>query len=330
MTTRKKWTIAIAAVLLVSVAIALLLWRRSVESGPALLRVLPAGADLYALANLESFQANPAVRRFLEDPPGVGVSEDYRRFVEASGFRYQDDLRQLALAKLGSNYLGAVRIAANRERMLEYLSTARTANPEESANPAKTEVLGVTVFTFGQERPFRLALPEPDLAVFTIGDDNSLIENMLIRQASSSADGSGASDLASSGDLPRFTKGDAFALVLRTERLQNQELPQTDSGPFRFGGPLLRGSRALYVTVRSNLTQLDFEVENRCEDPAAAERFARMMQSLLVLLRASPIDQSEGAEQKLSVLLRDISVQQVSDSVLLTWQWDAGTLRRLE
>ena len=118
--------------------------------------------------------------------------------------------------------------------------------------------------------------------------------------------------------------------MVRTERLLNQGSLQPQSGLFRFGGPLLRGSKALYLTVESRLTQLEFQLENRCEDEAAALRFARMIQSLLVLLRAAPLEGADPTQGKLAALLRDISVQQVADSVLLQWQWDAETLRDFE
>jgi len=347
MSRRKKCIIALSGILLAGAALALVLWRRA-DSGPALLRILPPQADLYALVDFADLQRNPAVRRFLSDPPEFSVADDYRGFVEASGFRYQDDLRQLALARVGSSYVGAARIAVDRSRMLQYLETEtsegtegtegteRTERTEETETTVetetteKTEVLGNTVFTFGRLRPFRLALPEPNLAVFTIGEDNALIEKALARLAQVPQSDSAASELAAAGELPRLSQGNALALIMRTERIFNQGSVEPGSGPFRFGGPLLRGSKALYITVESGLTQLDFEVENLCEDEPAAQRFARMIQSLLVLLRAAPVEGSDPLQGKLAVLLQDVAVQQVSDSVLMHWKWDAETFRRLE
>ena len=342
MNRRKTWIIALAGILLAAAALALVLLRRSAESGPALLQLLPAEADLYALVDFAALQRNPAVRELLADPPELSMEYDYRRFVQESGFRYQDDLRQLALARLGSNYVGAARIAIDRSRMLQYLQTAnyegtertedteRSEGTEGTEGTEKTEVLGTTVFVFGRVRPFRLALPAPDLAVFTIGEDNRLIEKVLALHANGSARDSAASELTVSGELSRFSQGNAFSLLLRSDRWSSPGLPQAESGPFRFGGPLLQGSRALYVAMQSQLAQLDFQVENLCLDEAAAARFTSMMQSLLVLLRAAPVDDPDGSQQKLAILLQDINVQQVSDSVLLRWQWDAETLRLLE
>ena len=342
MSSRKKWTIALSAVLLAGAALALVLWRLSADSATALLRVLPPQADLYALVDFVSLQRNPAVRRFLADPPELAMAQDYRGFIESSGFRYQNDLRQLALARVGSNYVGAARIAVDRSRMLQFLETERTEtsegtegtegteSTERTERTEKTEVLGNTVFTFGRVRPFRLALPQPDLAVFTIGEDNSLIEQALARLADTPNGDSAATDLAAAGELSRLSQGNALALVMRTERMFNQGSVEPEAGTFRFGGPLLRGSKAVYVTVKSRLTQLDFQVENLCEDDAAAQRSARMIQSLLVLLRAAPLEDEDPSQGKLAVLLQDIAVQQVSDSVLMQWQWDAETFRRLE
>jgi hypothetical protein len=223
--------------------------------------------------------------------------------------------------------------------MLQFLETERTEtsegtegteSTERTERTEKTEVLGNTVFTFGRVRPFRLALPQPDLAVFTIGEDNSLIEQALARLANTPNGDSAATDLAAAGELSRLSQGNALALVMRTERMFNQGSVEPEAGTFRFGGPLLRGSKAVYITVESRLTQLDFQVENLCEDDAAAQRSARMIQSLLVLLRAAPLEDEDPSQGKLAVLLQDIAVQQVSDSVLMQWQWDAETFRRLE
>jgi hypothetical protein len=323
MNRRKAWIMGLAGVLLTAAALGIILWRRSAHSESALLRILPPQADLYGWADLASLQRNPAVRRFLADPPDVSVEEDYQRFLEASGFRYQDDLRQLALAKMGSNWVGAARVTLDRSRILEYLANKETGKTE------RTEAEGQTVYVFGQARPFRLALPGGDLAVFTIGEDSSLIGQALRRHFAPSAD-SGAAELMREEQWQRISQGNAVWLVGRMDRLLDPEGPEPEAGPFRFGGPLLRGSKALTVMVKSRLTRLEFEVENRCEDAAAAARIARTLQSLLVLLRAAPAEESNPEPVKWNALLQDIAVQQVDDSVHLQWQWDAETLRNLQ
>ena len=320
MSRRRTWIIGLAGVLLAGAALALFLWQRSTPSAGALLRILPPQADLYGWVDVESFQSNPAVRRFLADPPGFSVEEDYQRFIKASGFRYQDDLRQLALAKLGSNWVGVAHVAVDRPRILPYLANEATERTEEA---------GQSVFVFGQVRPFRLALPENNLAVFTIGEDASLIGQALRRHTGAAAD-SGAAELMREADWQRLSQGNAVWLVGRMDRLLAPDGSAPEAGPFRLSGPLLRGSKALYVMVKSRLTRLEFEVENRCEDAAAAARIGRTLQNLLVLLRAAPADESNPTQGKLNVLLQDISVQQVDDSVHLQWQWDAETLRNLQ
>jgi len=331
MNRRKYCIFGVSALALAAAAVVLLLWHRSTQNGIALLRVLPDHADLYVLADLAALQRNPAVRGFLAEPPDFAVEEDYRRFVESSGFHYQDDLRQLALAKVGANWVGAARISVDRARMLEYLQTASREGNAEAAQAAG-EVHGQKVYSYGTVRPFRVALPEDELALFSIGDteadESSLIAAALQRHAGAVSD-TALSDLTRSGDLPRVERGGALWLVARTPAILDQWSAEPEAGVFRFGAPVLRGSKALYLTVASGLTSLDFEVENLCEDEAAAERFARMIQSLLVLLRAAP-GQEPGVQGQLAILLRDISVQRVSDSVMLEWQWDAETLRQLQ
>ena len=326
MSRRRVWIIGLAGTALVGAGLALVLWQRSAQSAHALLRILPPQADLYGWADLASLQGNPAVRRFLADPPEVSVEEDYKRFVEVSGFRYQDDLRQLALAKMGSNWVGAARVTLDRPRIREYLASEAT---KKTGGTERTVEEGQPVYVFGQARPFRLALPGGDLAVFTIGEDSSLIGQALRRHSAQSAD-SGAAELMREEQWQRISQGNAVWLVGRMDRLLQHDGAEPQAGPFRFGGPLLRGSKALYVMVKSRLTSLEFEVENRCEDAAAAARIARTLQSLLVLLRAAPAEESNSAEVKWSALLQDIAVQQVDDSVHLQWQWDAETLRNLQ
>jgi hypothetical protein len=321
MNRRKAWILGLATALM-GAGLALLLWHRSAQSAQALLRILPPQADLYGWADFASLQGNPAVRRFLADPPGVSVEEDYQRFVEASGFRYQDDLRQLALAKLGSNWVGAARVTLDRARILAYLAN-------ETEGSKRIEERGQAVYVFGEARPFRLALPEGDLAVFTIGEDASLIGQALRRHSGETPD-SGATELAREENWQRLSQGNAVWLVGRMERLLQRDGADAAAGPFRFSGPLLRGSKTLYATVKSRLTRLEFEVENRCQDAAAAARIARTLQSLLVLLRAAPTEETSPAPANLSALLQDITVQQVDDSVHLQWQWDAETLRNLQ
>lgn len=326
MSRRRAWIIGLAGAALVGAGLAFLLWQRSAQSAHALLRILPPQADLYGWADLASLQGNPAVRRFLADPPEFSVEEEYKRFVETSGFRYQDDLRQLALAKLGSNWVGAARVTLDRSRILEYLANKATEKTEGSE---RTEEQGQGVYVFGQARPFRLALPGGDLAVFTIGEDANLIGQALRRHSGEAAD-SGAAELAREENWERISQGNALWLVGRMDRLLDQDGSEPQVGPFRLGGPLLRGSKALYVMVQSRLTRLEFEVEDRCEDAAAAARIARTLQSLLVLLRAAPAEESNPAQGKWTALLQDIAVQQVDDSVHLQWQWDAETLRNLQ
>lgn len=320
MKNRKIQIIGVAGVLLGAAALAVFLWFRSTEQGLALLRFLPPDADLYGIADLDALQTNPGVRQFLSDPPAFSVEEDYKRFVEATGFHYQDDLRQLALAKLGSNWVGAARVRLDRPRLLRYL---------ESKETEKTEQEGQTVFVLGRLRPFRLALLESNLAVFTVGEDATLIRQALQRRSGGIPD-SGAAEMERAETGSRLPKGSAVWLVGRMDRLLNQDQWQPEFGPFRLGNPLLRGSKTLYASVQSRLTRLEFRVEDRCQDVASAERIGRTLRSLLALLRAMPPDPSNPIQSKLPVLLKDISVQQVEDSVRLQWQWDAETLRNLK
>ena len=320
MKSRKALAISIVVVLLGAAGLALFLWIRSTQRGLALLRLLPPQADLYGMADLEALQTNPGVRRFLSDPPGFSVEEDYKRFVEATGFRYQDDLRQLALAKMGSNWVGAARARLDRPRILRYLESQGAANSEEQ---------GQTVFAMGRLRPFRLALLERDLAVFSIGEDATLIRQALQRRSGEIPD-SGAAEMERTEAGSRLPKGSALWLVGRMDRLLNQDQWQPGFAPFRLGDHLLQGSKTVYASVQSRLTRLEFQVENRCQDAATAERIARTVQGLLALVRAMPPQESNPIQAKLPALLKDISVQQVNDSVLLQWQWDADTLRNVK
>ena len=275
MKSRKVLVICIAVVLLGAATLGLFLWIRSTQRGLALFRFLPPQAELYGMADLEALQTNPGVRRFLSDPPTFSVEEDYKRFVEATGFRYQDDLWQLALAKLGSNWVGSARVRLDRPRILRYV---------ESQGAETSEERGQTVFAIGRLRPFRLALLERDLAVFSIGEDATLIRQALQRHSGEISD-SGVAELERVNKESRLPRGSALWLVGRMDRLLNQGQWQPGFGPFLLGNHLLQGSKTLYASVQSRLTRLEFQVENRCQDAATAERIARAVQSLLALLQ---------------------------------------------
>ena len=320
MKSRKTQVLVVMAILLGAAALVLFLRNRSADRVLALLEFLPPDADLYVMADLASLQGNPAVRRFLSDPPQVSVEEDYKRFVEAAGFRYQDDLKQLALANLGLGWVGAARVRIDRPRILRYL---------ESENAEKSEEQGQTIFVFGQSRPFRLVLLERDLALFTVGGDATLIRSALQRYLGKGS-GSGAEQLRKNADLSRLPKGSALRVVGRMDRLLDRPEWQARFGAFEIGRNLLRGSKTLYASVRSGLTQLDFHVEDRCESATAAERIAKTLRGLLMLLQPRPSDKADPTPGKLTALLANISVEQVQDSVFLQWQWDRETLRKIE
>lgn len=316
---KKRRTLITAVFLWGAVALGVFFWFRTTRLGIPLLQVLPPGADVYALVDLPSLETNPAVRRLLSDPP-FAVDEEYKRFVEATGFRYQDHLKQLALAKLGPDWVGSARIVADRERVVRYM---------ESQGAGKLSEGGQTIFVFGRTRPLRLILLERDLVIFAIGANENLIRQALQRYQGTISE-SGASEVKRTGELARLPSGSSLWVVGRVERLFSQEEWLPRLGPFAVGRNLFRGSRTLYVSVRSGLTQLDFQVEDRCDSAATAERLTQTLQGMLALVRAMPPDPSEPSQAKLQALLAGISVQQVADSVLAQWQWNADTLRQLQ
>ena len=312
--------ICIGAILVGFLAVALFFWLPRPDRDRELLQVLPPEADLYAVADLESLQNNPAVRRFLSDPAAFSVEEEYKRFVEATGFRYQDHLRRVAAARLGSDWVGVANVTWEREKILRYL---------ESQGGEKSKEQGQTIYSFGRLRRFRLALIGTDLAMFAIGEDGALLRQALARRSGKITD-SAVAELDRANDWSYIPKGSAFWAVASMDRLRRSASWEPRIGPFALGDNVLRGSQAIYLSVQSGLLQLDLQLQNRCDSPGTAARVARTVEGLASLLRTVPSHQSKSFEDKLVVLLAGVSVQQVQESVFLRWKWDAETLRKLE
>ena len=317
---KKIWVIVLGALLLGSMALGLFFLFRPGRSAAALLRLLPPDADLYVVADLEALQSNLAVKKWLADPPAFARDEEYEQFVKGTGFRYQQDLKQLALAKVGPDWFGAALVILDRAKVAQHL---------ESQGGEKIQEEGLTIYRFGQTRPFRLVLLPDDLAVFTVGSNADPIRQMVRRYKGQLADSGGAEmeQANSSGHLP---EGRELQVLGRMDRWLNSSNSDPRLRVLELAKGFLKGSKRLYGSVDSGLTSLDFRVEAECNSPADAERIAQTSQFFLKLIAAAPQSGSQAMDQKLPALLAGVSVHQMQGSVLFEWRWDRETLRLLE
>ncbi|MCH7977454.1 MAG: hypothetical protein IH935_00580 [Acidobacteria bacterium] len=333
MKNKKIWLFGLLAGLLAAAATVLFLVPGSRPARPdldlrlALLRLLPAGSDLYAMADLVSLQASPVVRKLLTQAPRIPREQEYEDFVRATGFSYGRDLKRLALAKSGPDWVGAAQVALDRPQITAYI---------ESLGAVTTKEMGQTVFTFGQSRPFRLVLLDHDLVGFSVGGDMDSIRQVLQRHAGDIA-ASAAAEIEEAHDLDHIPAGSSVWAVGRLEKLLNADGEPPPLGSFELGGRFLEGSETLYLSVHpvypsaeNGPAQLRFQLEAQCDSAASAERIANSVQGILALLRFLPSGESETPEKKFSSLLAGISVEHRQESVFLRWEWDESVLSFLE
>ena len=319
LTSKKVWVGALLALVLIASA-GWLWWQRKPSRWDlSLLAHLPPQADLYVVADMQALQSNAAVRGFLADPPEHSREQEYQRFVEATGFLYQDHLKQLALAKLGADWMGAARVELDPAKIEQY---------REPHGGKKYQEQGRTVYEFGTARPFRLALLEQNLVLFTIGEDAGKIRQALQMYLEPSGS-SGAAELQHGEDLRHIRQGSSLWAVGRMEKLWGRQESAPRFGTFQLGQSLLQGSKALYVSAQSTPLQLQFQVENYCDSPESAERIATFLQALLNILRAPSSSTSQKRKDDMAAFLSDLSVRQAGESVFIEWQWDENVWRWL-
>jgi len=317
---KKIWVIVLGALLAGVVVLGLFFLFRPERSATALLRFLPPDADLYVVADLEALQSNLAVKKWLADPPAFARDEEYEQFVKGTGFRYQQDLKQLALAKVGPDWLGAARVRLDRAKVMQHLASREGEKIQEE---------GLTIYRFGQTRPFRMVLLSDDLAAFTVGSNADPIRQMVKRYKGQLAD-SGAVEMEQANTSGHLSEEGDLQILGRMDRWLEGSNTESQFRALELAKGFLKGSKRLYGSVDSGLTSLDFRVETECNSLGDAERIAQTSQIFLKLLAAAPQSGSQATDQKLPALLAGVSVHQVQESVLFEWRWDRETLSLLE
>ncbi len=327
MASSKTWKLGVAAALIAAAVAAFLLLHRAGRGEMELLELLPPDLDLYAVADLQSLRAIPAVQKWLADPPGLHHDAEYDDFLRATGFRYQDDLHLVALGKTGDDWVGAARAHIDRARVTPYL---------DSQGAGKKDVSGRTVYTFGSIRPFRLVLlddrPEGSLVAFTIGGDDSRIRQEIARRAGDLRD-SAASELDRGDDRKHIPPGSKFWLIARPERFGGNDEKEAQFGSLGLSRGMLKGSKTVYISLQGGPAQLELRAEDYCDSPASAQRITGTLRAILALLRAMPPEKSAaGKPASLSpaVALAGIELDQAQQSVVLRWRLDSAVLSLLE
>lgn len=315
----KRW---VAVIALIASGALVAGWVVAVHSRPdarTLLDLLPPDADAYVVLDLEALQSNPVVKKLLADPPDITSTEEYQRLLRDSGFHYQDDLKQLAAAKLGEDWAGAAVVNVDRERLVSYL---------ESQGAVKSQQGAQTVYAFGSVRPFRLTFLDDQLVAFTIGADPALLAGMWNRQ-SNSGSGSATEDLRREGHTESAPSEAGLWIFARMDRLLHAHPEGAQIGPFQFGQEWMAGSRTAVAYVNSSALHLELHAEDRCDTAASAGRIASAFQTVLAVLRAVPSKQESSGGSDYTPLLATLTMHQAGASVLLDWHLTPGMLMTL-
>jgi hypothetical protein len=324
MKSKKVWAVGAAAAIAAAI-VAFFLLRHPATAGMELLDLLPADADVYAVADLPGLARNAAIQKLASNPPGFARDADYERFVQATGFRYERDLKQLALARLGQDWVGAARVNVDRPRVMQYM---------ESQGAEKKDELGKTVFSFGHVRRLRLVLLDErstDAQVaFTVGGDDARIQQAIERRLGRLKD-SAAAEIQRAGHLAHIPQASKLWLVGRPEKLWGDGTdPQF--GSFGLNKSFFRGSKMLYVSLESAPNQLNLRAEDYCDSDGSAQRISGSLQGLLTLVRAMPAGKGDpkGAKVDPKAVLAGVSVEQQEQSVVVRWKLDNDALSFLE
>jgi hypothetical protein len=334
---KKKTIVMIAGLTVLAAALAAILSLRYARRDTVLLELLPPDLDLYAVADIGSLKTNPALGKLLSDPANFPHDEDYDRFIRATGFRYESDLKQIAAGKFGTDWVGAARVTIDRARVVPYL---------ESQGAEKKAIEGKTVYSFGRLRPFQLVFLDEasksaaqetngTLIAFTIGGDDSRIRQAIERHNRDLRD-SAASELGRRNDLAHIRRESGTWIIARPERLGMASGAEAQVGSLNLNASLLRGSQTIYVTLDATPARINLQVEDYCDSPASAQRIAGSLQGLLALVKAMPAGKAGappgGSAQPPSAqsILDGIAVEQSGPSVFLRWQPGEEVLRLLE
>ena len=313
------WVAGIATLLIGALVAGWVVTLRLQAEAAAFLELLPPGAELYGVVDLEGLQSNPAIRKLLSNSGEDSEGNEYQRFLRDSGFRYQDDLRQLAVAKLGPDWVGVARVEADQLRIISYI---------ESRGAVKLPMEGLTAYAFGTERPFRLVFLDDQRVAFTVGGEPDLLRHLVERSTQTPAN-SAAVELRRTGD-PQNLPGESELWVFgRLDQLLEGDPEAVQLGVFQLGREWLQGSKAAYLRVESGPIQLDMQLEDRCDSEATAERIASWAKAMLLILKAPPSSQIQSSGPDYTPLLRAVSVRQERESVFLEWSWDASMLALL-
>jgi hypothetical protein len=248
MKVRARWFFIAVAVLVAASVVAWLVLRRPYRDAQALLELLPAGADAYVVLDLDVLQSNPALKKLISEPPPGALSPSYRQLLNDTGFRYQTDLKQLAAAKIGPDWIGAAIVNLDHPRVMAFL---------ESQNGAKSEVMGRPSFSFGMERRFHLVFVDDRLMAFAIGDPKPL-RDVILRHTSWF--GSSAREhLHQAGLTEPLPAGSGLWLVGWMDRLVEAN-PASGIGALQFGEDWWAGRITIIACFGECPLQLDFHL----------------------------------------------------------------------
>lgn len=322
----RKAALAVVIVALLVAGVAALRWALE-PAHPPLWGLLPAGAEVYVHADLAALRGNPAVAWYLNDGPGLpGAKEsrepsgeaenETRRFIEATGFRYQEHLHQLAAARKDGQWTGAARITMDRQRFESYLRQRATRVDQLAASP---------VYAFGEVRPLKIVLASDTELAFSIGPgDDGLAQTLLMLaqppEASAAVKSLAQQLPAAAAARWRAVQGHALWVVGDAAKLlapaAGDEAPPSFGG-FMLGEETLAGVESLLASLDSGALNFGIDGELICKPGVSPKPLADNLTLLASLLR--PRAPEPGARD-LRPVWDALSISSTESSVLLRWR----------
>lgn len=316
---RRVWLIVIVLLLIAATA-ATLRWVLT-PTEPALWRVLPPGADLYIYANLADLRRNPIVAWYLKDGPGMpkpgesseAPENETRRFIEATGFRYEESLHQLAAARRGDEWVGAASVTIDRGRFEDYLKQRAT----------QVSRMGITpVYVFGSQHPLRVAIVSDRELVFSVGASDDALAQALLLLAQRADTVAASGNIAQAMSVPTAEKWRAilprpFWVVGKGEKIFGSGENRPTWGGFLLGEETLAGVESLLVSIESGSVNFGIEGELLCKPGVAPKPLADNLTLLATLMRPRA---PEANGRDLRPVWEAVTISTQDSSVYVNWR----------
>lgn len=293
------------------------------EAPPEAVRLLPE-AQAYVYLNLKPLRR----AGLLEKMPPVQLDPDYEDFVRQTGFQFERDLEEAAIAVHEPPPAAAGLTGPQEENRYSEIVVAHFDGQRARAFLTKNaqnidEYHGREIYNVPREnRVVRVCLLSPELVAVSNTNDPEIIRGMIDRYRKLALPFSGPSLIkAHYHRLPFGTLAWAIADIGHGST-QNSSL--TLPGGFNLFFP----PETVMVASLRYLGSIDLKVQALTTSDSAAQRITDQLNAFLALFRSLEVN-ANGSDPEVNTFFSSIKVQQDGSKAQLTADLPQGFLRKL-